>query len=278
MPTSAVTMGVLGAAFGIGFVIGPMIGGILGHFNTSLPAYAAMLMSGGAAYMTYLRLPETRANQSVGEEAWLHPSKFAPLFKKPVLIQLMFIGFFSMMAFVMMESTSSLFLSATLGWNALKIGLYFCYLGFIIALVQGGMIGRLTKKHGEWPLAVTGPLLVTVGMIAYCSVGFTASISLLFVAGLFNAAGRSFQGPTTSSLISKNSDANEQGAVFGFFNGILSLARVAGPLIAAPAYLHLRHTGQFLVAGVITAVCAVWTMVLRRKAMGIGAATATVAA
>jgi DHA1 family tetracycline resistance protein-like MFS transporter len=295
--TRAKGMGMLGAAFGIGFVLGPMIGGMLGSVRlhgsdfVALPAYAAMAMSAGAALATWKYLPETRSKKApVDAEVWLHPGRFAPILRKPVLVQLLVISFFSMACFVMMESTATLFFNDVFGWNKFQISLYFCYLGVVIILVQGGMIGRLTKRFGEWPLAIAGPALVAVGMIGYTvagisrasgaihympahftfanimtALGSVLTLLSLLGGGAVNATGRSLQQPTISALMSQHSNRDEQGAVFGLFHGLMSLARVAGPLIAAPAFLFMHHTGQFLTAGIVTLLMAVWTAGLRRR-------------
>lgn len=265
-------MALLGAAFGIGFVFGPMTGGILGHYNASLPAYAAVVMASAAGLVTWLRLPESRARGPVEDEVWLHPRVFVPILRKPIVVQILAVSFFTMAAFVMMESTMALYLDGTFGWNKLGIGLYFCYLGFIIAGVQGGFLSRMRGQLPEWPLAIAGPLLVALGMIAFTGTGFTRelrpelAVALLFLGGAVNATGRSVMQPALASLISKFSDPDEQGTVFGLYHGLGSLARVAGPLIAAPAYILLRHTGQFITAGAITVMMALWMVALKAKA------------
>ena len=96
--------------------------------------------------------------------------------------------------------------------------------------------------------------------------GAVLTLLSLMGGGAVNATGRSLQQPTISALMSQYSDRDEQGAVFGLFHGLMSLARVAGPLIAAPAFLTLRHTGQFLTAGIVTLLMALWTAALRRRA------------
>jgi hypothetical protein len=189
-----------------------------------------------------------------------------------VLVQLLAVSFFTMAAFVMMESTMALYLDSKFFWNKLQIGLFFCYAGVIIVLVQGGVLGRMKGRLPEWPLAIAGPLMVAVGMFCYTGTGYaTASLPavamvLLFIGGAVNAAGRSLLQPTLSSLISKFSDPDEQGTVFGLYHGLGSLARVAGPLIAAPAYILLRHTGQFLTAAVITLAMSAWLAVIKGRA------------
>jgi MFS family permease len=258
-------MGVLGAAFGVGFAAGPALGGLMGHYlGLSAPGYIAAGLAALAAFFSFTRLPETRPRGEAEAEAWLHPSRFTPIFRKPVLVQLLAISFLIMAAFVMMESTITLFLNKLFGWRELGVGLYFVFIGFMIVLIQGGLIGRLTKKLGDWPLAIAGPVLVALGMFGLTGVAFAAPIALLLLAGAINATGRSFQQPTISSLISKFAARNEQGAVFGLYHGLSSLARVAGPLVAGFAYPYLHNTLQYLIAAAIALAMAAWTAALRQ--------------
>jgi DHA1 family tetracycline resistance protein-like MFS transporter len=257
-------MGMLGAAFGIGFTAGPFLGGVLGL----KAAYAAAALSAGAALLTYLRLPETRRHNPTEAEVWLHPSRFAPILRRPVLVQLLAISFFIMASFVMMESTVTMFLDERFGFKEKKVGLFFGFIGLVIVIVQGGLIGRITKKFGEWPPAIGGCVLVSIGMAAFAYTAFRPVLLVLLLAGAVNAAGRSLQQPTISSLLSKFSDPRDQGVVFGLYHGLGSLARVFGPIVAGLTYPFLHHAGQFVTAGVIAIVMALWTAALRQPAPG----------
>src|SRR5688572_23217475 len=206
-------MGVLGAAFGIGFTAGPAIGGVLGHYNRSLPALAAAGFCAVAALLTYLKLPESRNHKVSESEVWLHPSKFLPIVRNGPLVQMLMIFFISMLAFVMLETIFALFLNDTFGFKELKVGLFFGLAGIVIVIVQGGLIGRLTKRFGEWPLVIAGPLIVTVAMLGFVQVGWKPMVGLLVICTLCNATGRSLQTPALSALISRFSDPKQQGAV-----------------------------------------------------------------
>src|SRR5207302_1032529 len=84
-------MGLIGAAFGIGFAIGPGVGGILGKHNVAWPAFLAAICSTIAAILTWAKLPESRTHVPLDTEVWLHPSKFKVVFTRPVLVQLLLI-------------------------------------------------------------------------------------------------------------------------------------------------------------------------------------------
>ncbi|QOV87908.1 MFS transporter [Humisphaera borealis] len=268
-------MGMLGAAFGIGFSLGPAMGAVLSHFGglwvspnfgSALPAWVAMALATLAAVLSWRTLRETRSHKPTEAQVWLHPRQFLPIFRNGVIVQILVISFFIMAAFVMMESTLVLFLDTHFGLNNLGTGLFFGWLGLCIIIVQGGLVGRLTKKYGEWPLAILGPLLVAAGMAAFTGTAWAATIPLLMLAGAVNAGGRSLQQPAISSLLSKYADPKEQGTVFGVYHGLSSLARVAGPIVAGLTYPLLRNTGQFVTAGVIALAMAVWTYMLKRQA------------
>ncbi len=273
----AKAMGILGAAFGIGFFIGPAIGGLLGHFDLSWPAFAAAGCSAIAAILTFTRLPESRVHKPAESEVWLHPGKFLPILRNSPLVQMLLIFFFCMMAFVMMESCLALFLKDNFGYHVGAVGLFFALAGLVIVIVQGGLIGRLTKRFGEWKLVILGPLIVSAAMGLYVEAGLqspTASayvkgamgvlLAVILLATIMTALGRSLQTPTLSALISQTSDPEQQGTVFGLFSMLGALARFIGPMIATAIYT-LHHTGPFAVAGAITFAAAAWTVALRAQ-------------
>jgi MFS transporter, DHA1 family, tetracycline resistance protein len=259
-------MGVLGAAFGVGFAMGPALGALLVTVHPALPGYFAAAMSFVAMLQTFFRLKEGRSHKPADSVGWLHPSRFKPIFRHALLVQLLLIAFISMAAFVMLESMVALFLSnaQTFHFRDWQVGLYYAYLGVIIATVQGGFIGRLTKKFGEWTLAIVGPVFVGIGMVSLAIVGFKPLLVLLLVGGAINAIGRSLQTPTLYALISHNSDPKEQGLVFGLNQGLGSIARVIGPIIAAAAY-GIHVSGPFVVAAGIVFLAAMWTISLRSR-------------
>ena len=271
--TRSRAMGLIGMAFGLGFSLGPFLGGVLGGVdsntnsavNKSLPAYVAAGFSFFAAVLTFARLPESRTHKPVDIEAWLHPSQFKPILRKPMLVQLLSMSFVTMAAFVMMEATVGMFLIKHFHYDKRQVGWFFGFIGLVIVLVQGGIIRRVVKKVGDWPLAILGPALVAIGMGVYSVTAFTPWLSVLLIAGAINATGRSCQQPTLSSLLARFSDRKEQGVVFGLSNGLGSLARVFGPIVAGLTYPFVRNAGPFITAGVLSAAGAVWTALLWKK-------------
>jgi DHA1 family tetracycline resistance protein-like MFS transporter len=264
----AQAMGKMGAAFGIGFALGPFVGGLLGNLNVSYPAFAAALFSLIAAVQTFIRLPESRRHLPTEAESWLHPSRFVPILQQTKLVQMLLISFVSMIAFVMMESTFALFLKDSYSYNPKQVGYFFGFAGLIIITVQGGLIGRLTRRFGEWPLAICGASFVCLAQFTYVEAGWHKLIPLLLLGGLLNASGRSLQMPTLSTLISHESDPKTQGTVFGLFHGLGSLGRVLGPLLATSIYAATRPWPPFAVASAIMACITLWTILLRLHSKG----------
>ncbi|HEY7089593.1 MAG TPA: MFS transporter [Tepidisphaeraceae bacterium] len=262
-------MGLIGAAFGLGFIFGPAAGGMLGHINPSVPAYAAAFLSAGAALMTSLKLRESLVHRPAESEVWLHPKAFAPILRRPVLLQLMLIWFACMAAYTMMDASAAMFLNDIFGFGPLQVGLYFAFVGCIIALVQGGLIGRVTKKVGEWIPASLGVLLVSIGAFGTLATAWKPAIWLLGLGGIITAAGRSLQQPTMSSLVSKHAERHEQGVTMGLFQGMGSLARGFGPFIGGLAYGHAGASHPirpYLGASAILFLAGIWTWTVKSGA------------
>lgn len=255
-------MGLLGAAFGIGFALGPMMGGVLGHFYAPLPAFGAAAFSLVAATLSYVRLPES-LKAPVHHEGQFRQS--IQLLREPVLAQLILVWFVSMFAFVTMESIFPLFLADGYHFGTLGVGLTFGLAGLVIILVQGKLIGPLKQRFGEWALAAAGPMLFGVAMLVYTQAAHTPVIGLLIGAVMLNSFGRSLQTPAISSLVSHVAPPGRQGAAFGLFHGVGSLSRVFGPAAAGALYQH-KLWYPFVLSAALTFVASTWVIVIRLMA------------
>ncbi|HMO25244.1 MAG TPA: MFS transporter [Tepidisphaeraceae bacterium] len=283
-------MGMLGAAFGLSFALGPAIGGLLGVVSPALPAFVAAGCAVSAMALTAIVLPESvrrRSNEldhpaepvpasdAIDEEAapprlaWLSPARLKAVVERPILAMIIGIWFWCMAAFVMMETVFALFAEAQFGLGPRGVGAMFALAGVTIVIVQGGLVGMLAKRFGEWTLVVAGGAIVALAMGMFVLSAETNWLWLIVLAGVVNAAGRSLIGPTLSALVSKESPADRQGAVFGLFNGMGSLARVLGPLLAGYLFIHDIEL-PFIVAGFVCSGVAIWALMillhLRRNA------------
>ncbi|MGA2497616.1 MAG: MFS transporter [Tepidisphaeraceae bacterium] len=257
-------MGLLGAAFGLGFTLGPFIGGVFGARHIWLPAYLAAGASFISCLMTLFLLRESRAHKPIDAEAWLHPRTFLPVLRDPVLRALLLTSFLCMAAFVMMEASLVMFLLDRFRWTLRPATFYMGFLGVVIVVVQGGLIHRMNKRFDEWTLAIWGLIAAAAGMLGYAQADLYPVVSLLFVAGFFNAVGRSMWQPTFQSLVSKATPPDKQGVVFGLYWGMSSLARVAGPILGTLVYWKNRGLGPFAMAAGLLLAAAIWTTALRK--------------
>jgi len=263
--TRAKNMGVLGAAFGIGFVMGPAIGGLLSGLHLWLAPIAAACCSATAAILSYAWLPESRQPGRRSEHG--HLKTALTLLRQPALAQINAIWFVTMFAFVTAESVFPLFLAHRFGMSQRQVGLMFVIAGVTIVVVQGRMIGPLTRRFGEWRLAIFGPLIFAAGMFLYAKLIFTPLLLVLLAAIVINALGRSFQTPSLSSLVAHQAHPDQQGAAAGLFQGVGSLARVFGPVVSGIVY-DRHNSVPFILAGTLTVIASLLTTVLRAQSAG----------
>ena len=240
-------MGLIGAAFGLGFIFGPAIGGILSRWGAHVPFLFAGALSLANATLLYFVLPETvtadhPARESAATGRW---SQLARALKQSRLAFVLAIYFLFVTAFSIMTASFGLFTLYRFGFDAHDTGWIFAFVGVVGAFVQGGLIGRLVKAFGEMPLVIAGALLFTASLVLIPLTGpHTGTAALLGLGALF-AMGNGLATPSLTSLASKSAGAGEQGGVLGVTQSVASLSRVVGPLIsAALIYSAAATTGQ----------------------------------
>jgi DHA1 family tetracycline resistance protein-like MFS transporter len=230
-------MGLIGAAFGLGFVFGPAIGGILSHWGIGVPFLFAAGLCFANALLLYFTLPETVTPD--------HPARVSAAggrglgqliqsLRNPRLGYVLMIYFMFIVAFSIMTTSFSLYTMFRFGYDATHTGYLFAYVGILAVIVQGGLIGKLVKRFGELPLVIVGAFLFAGSLFAVPFVGPAAGglAALLIGGGLFSI-GNSLSAPSLTSLASKSVGPNEQGSVLGVTQSVASLARAVGPALAA---------------------------------------------
>lgn len=230
-------MGLLGAAFGLGFIFGPAIGGILSRWGVAVPfLFAAGLCFANAALL-YFRLPETVTADHPARTSAARGRAFSQLIdslKQPRLKFVLMIYFLFVVAFSIMTTSFSLYTMFRFGYDAHHNGYLFAYVGLIAVIFQGVLIGRLVKRFGELPLVIFGALAFAGSLFAVPFVGPTAGgLAALLVGGGIFSLGNSLATPALNSLASKSVGPAEQGTVLGVTQSAGSLARAVGPSIAA---------------------------------------------
>src|SRR5947199_4197946 len=238
-------MGLIGAAFGLGFVFGPAIGGVLSRWDLNvgglhIPGISVPLIFAGAlalanATLLYFVLPET-VTPDHPARASAATARWSQLFKALHQSRLAFvlaIYFLFVVAFSIMTSSFGLFTLYRFGFDAHDTGWIFAFVGVIGAAIQGGLIGRLVKTFGEVPLVIVGALLFTASLFVIPLTGPQTGLAALLGVGAAFAVGNGLATPSLTSLASKSAGAGEQGGVLGVTQAVASLARVTGPLISA---------------------------------------------
>jgi DHA1 family tetracycline resistance protein-like MFS transporter len=226
-------MGMLGAAFGLGFIFGPAIGGILSRWGIAVPFFFAGGLALANATLLYFTLPETvtpdhPARTSAATGRW---SQLVKALGKPRLAFILAIYFLLIVAFSIMTTSFALFTMFRFGFDALHNGYLFMYVGILGAVIQGGLIGRLVKRFGEMKLVVTGTLLFAASLFSFPFAGPHIGLAALLIVGAIFAIGNSLSTPTLTALASKSVGRGEQGGVLGVTQSVASLARAVGPVI-----------------------------------------------
>ncbi len=249
-------MGLIGAAFGLGFIIGPALGGFLAGndpatANLAAPAWVAAGLSTLALCGVLLLLPETLAPERRG----LAPSRsrfgtVAEALRRPVLSRLILVFFLVVLAFAGMESTFALWAMRQFGWGPGQVGYVFAYVGVLSAVLQGGLIGRLTQRFGEERLLLFGLALIGAGLLV---LPFSRDVPILAAAVSGLALGMGLTQPSLNSLISRRAGRDEQGAVLGVSQSVGSLARVLGPAAAGFFFTEFGRDAAFLWGAVVVA-------------------------
>ena len=243
-------MGMVGAALGLGFVFGPVIGAFLsrldlteytdGAFGThpfSAAAAGAFILSGWNWIWVQRRFTETldlkHRDQAEKTARPINPLKLFHRFDYPGVNRTNVAYFVFLLAFAGMEFTLTFLAKNRFDYHGRNMAWIFVYVGSIIILVQGGVIGRVAPKYGEKRVALTGLLLLPAGLLL---TGWSDT-QLLFYSGLtFLAVGSALATPSMASLVSLYSPAERQGEIQGVFRSLGALSRAVGPIVACAMY------------------------------------------
>jgi len=244
-------MGLIGAAFGMGFIFGPALGGILTKYGYGVPALVAAGLSTINFVWALWKLPETLTNKSdESQRKMLSPDALKLIFSTPALAVLIGIFFVQVYAFSQMEATFALFSEHRLGLNAEHVGWILAEVGIISAIIQGGLMGKLVRAYGEAPLARTGLVLMAIGLVV---IGFVSTTPQMIAAVPLLAIGSALMNPTINSLISKSAPPDKQGLTMGTAQSLGALARVFGPPSGTGLFQLFGPSAPYFVGGLLIA-------------------------
>jgi multidrug resistance protein len=251
-------MGLIGAAFGLGFVFGPLIGGLLSEFGYAVTGYVAAGFSLIAFLLTIFYLPESLKNKLNDEniEPQLRRKIFdfpamKKILQKPDLAVLILLFFILTFSFANIYGTFALLGLKVYGFTDMQNGYMFGIVGLTSAIVQGGLIGRINKLMTKKTILIIGSFLImlTLALIPYAGTFF----GLAIVSVVLSYGTGTFQ-PTVLSLISEVTSETEQGITLGMNQSLSSFARVLGPLWGGFAFEYLGYPFPFITGAIFTLI------------------------
>ena len=248
-------MGLIGAAFGLGFIIGPALGGLLAGSDPATadvqtPAWVAAALSFIALCGVVVLLPESLPDdrRTVRGPSRSRLGAILDVLRRPVLARLILIFFLVILAFAGMESTFALWAMEQFGWGPGQVGYVFAYVGLLSAILQGGLIGSLTRRFGEERLLLCGLALIGIGLLVMPA---ARSVAVLAFAVSALALGMGLTQPSLNSLISRRAGREEQGEVLGVSQSVGSLSRVLGPATAGFIFGEFGRNAAFFWGAVL---------------------------
>ena len=262
-------MGLIGAAFGLGFIAGPAIGGILAgpdpvNADYQTPAFAAAGLSLAALALAAALLkesldPEMRARALTKMSRWL---QFKDVLMRPKVGLLIALSFLATFVFAGMETTFAMWSRRQFGWGPEQNGYLFASVGFLAAGIQGGLVGRLAGAFGEARLITHGAAALAAGMVL---LPFSDTYIVLAASMILMAYGFSIINPSLNSLISLQVGKDEQGSVFGVGRSATTLARVVGPVWAGFLFAAFGKDWPYFGGALVMAAVVILSLRILRR-------------
>jgi len=254
--------GLIGVAFGLGFILGPALGGLLGRVHVNLPLLVAVAIAVLNLTLVITLLPETHpveARIPLPRKRELQPfTQLARVFANPQVRRLCAAFFLFFLAFNGFAAVLILYLKQQFGWGPGLAGAAFVVVGVVAMVVQGGLIGPLVARFGEWRLTLAGIGFVIGGCLLILLATAETSRAVVFPAVALLALGTGLVTPCLRSQVSRRLDDSGQGAALGSLQGLQSLGSFIGPALAGLAYETLGRPSPFwLGLGLLLGVAAI---------------------
>lgn len=245
----AKNFGMIGAAFGLGFIIGPVIGGFLGQYGSRVPFYAAAVLCMFNFMYGYFILPESLAKENRRDFDWKRANPVGAMLnlkKYPTLIGLMISLFILNVASNAVQTNWSYFTIYKFGWDEKMVGISLGVVGLLVGAVQGGLIRYTNPKLGNNNSIFIGILLYFLGMFLFA----TASQSWMMFVFLIPYCLGGISGPALQSVVSEQVSASEQGEIQGTLTSLISASSIIGPPLMTNVFYYFTHkSAPFQFAG-----------------------------
>lgn len=249
-------MALIGVAFGLGFTFGPMIAYLAvpsGHGDPGpWPGYAAAILSGVALLLAIFKLPESKHahSQSAVRRIWDWQG-FSDALRTPSIGLLLAASFVCIFSFAAYETTLSILVKNEFQFSFRQVCLTYAYIGLMLALIQGGVVRRLSGRFSEASLAVGGVVFETLGYGLMALAVPLRSLGLAFAAAALVVTGFSMMHPSLNSLLSRRSDPKKQGAIMGVGQSVSALARIIGSGVGIPLLRYKLEMPYYVAAGLM---------------------------
>ena len=239
-------MAMSGVALGAGFIVGPLIGVVLSDYGPHVPAFVAGGLALGGTLLAWWRLPESLPERTPATPpAARELNSSAPLRKalgrgslRPLLVAT-FLANFAMAA---LRSHFAFFTFATLAFSQRDTSKVIAFLGVMMVVAQGGLVRQAVRRWGDYGTLVIG---LVVSVVGFASLSLSTTPLMLYVMVAITAIGVGLGTPTMAALVSRRSDAIEQGVMLGAAQAAASLAQIVGPLWAGFVFDHVGPTVPF---------------------------------
>jgi len=252
--------GMIGAAFGLGFILGPVMGGLLGQIDIRLPFF----VSAGLTFLNfvygYFVLPESLSIENRRKFEWKRANPIGSLKslgKYPILKNLFIAFFIIYVASHSVQSNWSFFGKEVFDWDELDIGISLAVVGFFVAIVQAVLIGRAVKKFGQSKTIYIGLACNLTGFILFA----IASEEWMIYSFLAVYVMGGLAGPTLQGIMSSEVPANEQGEFMGAITSLQNLGNIFGPLIMTGIFFYFTTSSNFYFPGAAFALAAIFSIV-----------------
>ncbi len=258
----AQNFGLVSAAFGIGFVLGPIMGGLLGEFGPRMPFIVAMCLAGLNFALAFFFLPETLRDENRRPFEWRRANPvgaFKVIGALPGLRPLLFINFFYQIAFFVYPTVWAYFTKARFGWEPAMVGYSLAAFGIGMAIVQGGLIRVIIPKYGEEKTLMFG---LVFNLIAFAATAVVPWGWLLIALTPLTALGAVAQ-PALMGIASRKTDKNQQGELQGLLTSIGSIGMMFSTLIMTSIFWFFTRDGApihapsapFVASGALMGLC-----------------------